>query len=86
MSLIQSYMFKVYKIFMKVWSNIYILTGVVKYMCEEMGFSEDRIRNGLEKMKKAKSKGCQVRNYKVIYFKFLCICYGYCYDVYKKRF
>ena len=59
-------MFKFYKIFMKVWSNIYILTGVVKYMCEEMGFSEDRIRNGLEKMKKAKSKGCQVRNYKVI--------------------
>jgi len=35
--------------------------GVVAYMCEEMGFNEERIRNGLEKMKKAKSKGNQGR-------------------------
>jgi len=35
--------------------------GLVKYMCEEKGFAEERIRNGIKKLVKAKSGATQGR-------------------------
>merc|ERR1711953_1264462 len=35
--------------------------GLVKYMCEEKGFAEDRIRNGAKKLLKAKQGTTQGR-------------------------
>ncbi|XP_071535450.1 flap endonuclease 1 [Panulirus ornatus] len=35
--------------------------GLVKYMCEEKGFSEDRIRNGSKKLAKARTSSTQGR-------------------------
>lgn len=37
------------------------IEGVVKFMVEEKGFNEERIRKGLEKMKKSKGKSSQGR-------------------------
>jgi len=35
--------------------------GIVKYMCEEKGFSEERMRNGVKKIIKSRNTGTQVR-------------------------
>jgi len=35
--------------------------GLVKYMCEEKGFAEDRIRNGAKKLLKARQGSTQGR-------------------------
>ena len=35
--------------------------GLIKFMCGEKGFNEDRIRSGLVKLKKARKKGSQRR-------------------------
>jgi flap endonuclease-1 len=35
--------------------------GLVKYMCDEKGFAEDRIRNGIKKIVKSRKTGTQVR-------------------------
>ena len=35
--------------------------GLIKFMCGEKGFNEERIRSGLAKLKKAKKKGSQRR-------------------------
>lgn len=35
--------------------------GIIQYMCKEKGFSEDRMRNGVKKILKARNTGTQVR-------------------------
>jgi len=35
--------------------------GIVKYMCDDKGFGEDRIRNGIKKILKSRKGGTQVR-------------------------
>lgn len=35
--------------------------GIIQYMCNEKGFSEDRMRNGVKKILKARTAGTQVR-------------------------
>jgi flap endonuclease-1 len=35
--------------------------GLVKYMCTEKGFGEDRMRNGVKKILKSRTTGTQVR-------------------------
>ncbi|CAF0756094.1 unnamed protein product [Brachionus calyciflorus] len=35
--------------------------GIIQYMCNEKGFSEDRMRNGVKKILKARTTGTQVR-------------------------
>lgn len=35
--------------------------GIVQYMCNEKGFNEDRMRNGVKKILKARTTGTQVR-------------------------
>eukprot|EP01127_Copromyxa_protea_P003355 TRINITY_DN13181_c0_g1_i1.p1 TRINITY_DN13181_c0_g1~~TRINITY_DN13181_c0_g1_i1.p1 ORF type:complete len:393 (+),score=104.73 TRINITY_DN13181_c0_g1_i1:37-1215(+) len=35
--------------------------GLIKFLCEEKGFSEDRVKAGVEKIRKAKNKGAQSR-------------------------
>ncbi len=35
--------------------------GLIKFLCDEKGFSQDRVKKGLERLKKAKSTGTQQR-------------------------
>mmetsp|Transcript_7016 Transcript_7016/g.17148 ORF Transcript_7016/g.17148 Transcript_7016/m.17148 type:complete len:373 (-) Transcript_7016:111-1229(-) len=35
--------------------------GIVQFLCNEKGFEESRVRNGIKKLKKAKTKGSQKR-------------------------
>jgi flap endonuclease-1 len=35
--------------------------GIIQYMCNEKGFAEDRMRNGITKIKNSRKKGTQVR-------------------------
>ena len=35
--------------------------GLIKFMCNEKGFSEDRIRSGIKRLNKARKKGSQMR-------------------------
>ena len=39
----------------------FFFQGLVKYMCEEKGFAEDRIRNGAKKLAKARQGSTQGR-------------------------